>query len=229
MAGHQHDHPLASATASPVLGLHGRIEPLLRMWFTAPACKNGRSSTPQAEGAGPRNEHPDGSGGGVATGVGARAARPGRPWRRRGRGRLPGGARRRGALAPLPAADAHRHPVPAVRDDHRRHRPGLRRPRGGLAANPFVLLLAGFTLVMAVLMAARALGRAPAAAQWPSLPPPTRLLGGRDAGRRELGVPAPPVRVGVDRLARRVSRARRQEDDHDRGADPTRPAGRAAA
>jgi Protein of unknown function (DUF2752) len=38
---------------------------------------------------------------------------------------------------------------------------------GALAANPFALLLAGFTLVMAVLMVARALGWAPAAAQWP--------------------------------------------------------------
>ena len=37
-----------------------------------------------------------------------------------------------------------------------------------LAANPFVLVLAGFTLVMAVLMAARALGWAPGAAQWPA-------------------------------------------------------------
>jgi uncharacterized protein DUF2752 len=37
-----------------------------------------------------------------------------------------------------------------------------------LAANPFVLLLAGFTLVMAVLMAARALGRVPPPAQWPA-------------------------------------------------------------
>jgi Protein of unknown function (DUF2752) len=36
-----------------------------------------------------------------------------------------------------------------------------------MAANPFALLLAGFTLVMAVLMVARALGGAPAAAQWP--------------------------------------------------------------
>jgi uncharacterized protein DUF2752 len=36
-----------------------------------------------------------------------------------------------------------------------------------LAANPFALLLAGFTLVMAVLMAARALGRVPPPAQWP--------------------------------------------------------------
>ena len=36
-----------------------------------------------------------------------------------------------------------------------------------MAANPFVLLLAGFTLVMAVLMAARAIGRLPGAAQWP--------------------------------------------------------------
>jgi hypothetical protein len=35
-----------------------------------------------------------------------------------------------------------------------------------VAANPFALLLAGFTLVMTVLMVARALGRAPAAAQW---------------------------------------------------------------
>jgi hypothetical protein len=35
-----------------------------------------------------------------------------------------------------------------------------------LAANPFALLLAGFTLVMTVLMVARAIGRAPAAAQW---------------------------------------------------------------
>jgi hypothetical protein len=32
------------------------------MWFTAPACKNGRSSTPRAGGAGPRNEDPEGSG-----------------------------------------------------------------------------------------------------------------------------------------------------------------------
>jgi Protein of unknown function (DUF2752) len=37
-----------------------------------------------------------------------------------------------------------------------------------LAANPFVLLLAGFTLVMAVLMIARAVGRLPAPAQWPA-------------------------------------------------------------
>jgi hypothetical protein len=36
-----------------------------------------------------------------------------------------------------------------------------------LAANPFVFVLAGFTLAMVVLMAARATGRAPAAAQWP--------------------------------------------------------------
>jgi Protein of unknown function (DUF2752) len=37
-----------------------------------------------------------------------------------------------------------------------------------LAANPFVLALAGFTLVMAVLMAARAFGGLPGAAQWPA-------------------------------------------------------------
>ena len=37
-----------------------------------------------------------------------------------------------------------------------------------LAANPFVLLLAGFTLVMAALMAARVAGRVPGAAQWPA-------------------------------------------------------------
>ena len=37
-----------------------------------------------------------------------------------------------------------------------------------MAANPFVLLLAWFTLVMAVLMAARAVGLAPGAAQWPA-------------------------------------------------------------
>jgi len=37
-----------------------------------------------------------------------------------------------------------------------------------LAANPFVLLLAGFTLVMAVLMAARAIGWLAPAAQWPA-------------------------------------------------------------
>jgi hypothetical protein len=37
-----------------------------------------------------------------------------------------------------------------------------------LAANPFVLVLAGFTLVMAVLMAARAFGWVPGAAQWPA-------------------------------------------------------------
>ncbi|HEV2895635.1 MAG TPA: DUF2752 domain-containing protein [Actinomycetota bacterium] len=37
-----------------------------------------------------------------------------------------------------------------------------------LAANPFVLLLAGFTLVMAVVMAARALGWLGNAAQWPA-------------------------------------------------------------
>ncbi|HTF60074.1 MAG TPA: DUF2752 domain-containing protein, partial [Actinomycetes bacterium] len=37
-----------------------------------------------------------------------------------------------------------------------------------LAANPFVLLLAGFTLVMAVLMAARAIGWVAAPAQWPA-------------------------------------------------------------
>ena len=37
-----------------------------------------------------------------------------------------------------------------------------------VAANPFALLLAGFTLVMAVVMAARALGRLDPAAQWPA-------------------------------------------------------------
>jgi Protein of unknown function (DUF2752) len=37
-----------------------------------------------------------------------------------------------------------------------------------LAANPFVLVLAGLTLLMAVLMAARAAGLAPPAAQWPA-------------------------------------------------------------
>jgi Protein of unknown function (DUF2752) len=36
-----------------------------------------------------------------------------------------------------------------------------------LAANPFVLVLAGFTLVMVVLMAARAIGRLEGPAQWP--------------------------------------------------------------
>ena len=36
-----------------------------------------------------------------------------------------------------------------------------------LAANPFVFVLAGITLVMAALMAARASGRLPRAAQWP--------------------------------------------------------------
>jgi hypothetical protein len=36
-----------------------------------------------------------------------------------------------------------------------------------LAANPLVFVLAGFTLAMVVLMAARAIGRAPAAARWP--------------------------------------------------------------
>jgi Protein of unknown function (DUF2752) len=37
-----------------------------------------------------------------------------------------------------------------------------------VAANPFVLLLAGFTLVMAVLMAARAVGWLGPPAQWPA-------------------------------------------------------------
>jgi Protein of unknown function (DUF2752) len=37
-----------------------------------------------------------------------------------------------------------------------------------LAANPFVLVLAGFTLLMAVVMAARALGWIAGAAQWPA-------------------------------------------------------------
>jgi hypothetical protein len=37
-----------------------------------------------------------------------------------------------------------------------------------MAANPFALLLAGFTLVMAVLMAARAIGRLAPPAQWPA-------------------------------------------------------------
>jgi hypothetical protein len=37
-----------------------------------------------------------------------------------------------------------------------------------LAANPFVLVLAGFTLCMAVLMAARAAGLAAPAAGWPA-------------------------------------------------------------
>jgi hypothetical protein len=37
-----------------------------------------------------------------------------------------------------------------------------------LAANPFVLVLAGFTLVMAALMVARVAGWAPGAAQWPA-------------------------------------------------------------
>jgi hypothetical protein len=37
-----------------------------------------------------------------------------------------------------------------------------------LAANPFVLMLAGFTLVMAVLMAARVIGWVAPPAQWPA-------------------------------------------------------------
>jgi len=37
-----------------------------------------------------------------------------------------------------------------------------------MAANPFVLVLAGFTLVMAVLIVARVVGWAPGAAQWPA-------------------------------------------------------------
>jgi hypothetical protein len=37
-----------------------------------------------------------------------------------------------------------------------------------LSANPFVLVLAGFTLVMAVLMAARAIGWLGPPAQWPA-------------------------------------------------------------
>ncbi|HEV8650542.1 MAG TPA: DUF2752 domain-containing protein [Actinomycetes bacterium] len=39
--------------------------------------------------------------------------------------------------------------------------------QAALAANPFVLLLAGMTLVMTVLMAARAAGLAPEATTWP--------------------------------------------------------------
>ena len=39
---------------------------------------------------------------------------------------------------------------------------------GAMAANPFALLLAGFTLVMAALMVARVAGWAPGAAQWPA-------------------------------------------------------------
>jgi hypothetical protein len=39
--------------------------------------------------------------------------------------------------------------------------------QAALAANPFVLVLAGLTLCMAVLMAARAAGLAPPAAEWP--------------------------------------------------------------
>jgi Protein of unknown function (DUF2752) len=39
---------------------------------------------------------------------------------------------------------------------------------GAMAANPFALLLAGFTLVMAVVMAARAIGRLGPPAQWPA-------------------------------------------------------------
>jgi hypothetical protein len=38
---------------------------------------------------------------------------------------------------------------------------------GALAANPFVLVLAGFTLIMAAVMAARALGWLAPPAQWP--------------------------------------------------------------
>jgi hypothetical protein len=40
--------------------------------------------------------------------------------------------------------------------------------QAAVAANPFVLLLAGFTLVMIVLMAGRALGWLPPPAQWPA-------------------------------------------------------------
>ena len=40
--------------------------------------------------------------------------------------------------------------------------------RAAVAANPFVLLLAGFTLVMVVVMAARALGWIAPPAQWPA-------------------------------------------------------------
>jgi Protein of unknown function (DUF2752) len=41
-------------------------------------------------------------------------------------------------------------------------------PGAAIAANPFVFVLVGFTLVMTVLMAARAVGWAPVAAQWPA-------------------------------------------------------------
>jgi hypothetical protein len=41
-------------------------------------------------------------------------------------------------------------------------------PGAALAANPFVVVLAGFTLVMAVLMVARVVGWLPWAAQWPA-------------------------------------------------------------
>jgi hypothetical protein len=41
-------------------------------------------------------------------------------------------------------------------------------PAAALAANPFVLVLAGFTLVMAALMVARVAGWVHGAAQWPA-------------------------------------------------------------
>jgi hypothetical protein len=40
--------------------------------------------------------------------------------------------------------------------------------RAAMAANPFVVLVAGFTLLMAVVMAARALGWLGPPAQWPA-------------------------------------------------------------
>jgi hypothetical protein len=141
---------------------------------------------PQAEGAGPRNEHPEGSGEpqrGAPVNQGASRARLAGAWR-------PGSVPEQLGLAGLGAAGA------AVAYQAALQRKGLWLPCPlrmltgvpcplcgmttaatglasgdlgmALAANPFVLLLAGLTLAMAVLMAARALGWARPPAQWPA-------------------------------------------------------------
>ena len=150
------------------------------MWFTAPACKNGPMRRTE------RRERDGGMSTGTPGNARARAGgtvQPAGAWRARsvpeqlgvaGLGAagaavayqaVSGGE---GLWLPCPLRALTGVPCPLC---------GMTSAATGLAAgdlgaamaaNPFVLVLAGFTLVMLVLMAARAAGRIAPPAQWPA-------------------------------------------------------------